>query len=318
MLQSPLDRPVPEAHPALPSALSEAPASKIETILLATDLTSASDVATAQAIDLAASIGARLLVVHVIATDQPAARDAAPRPLGMQESVTRVDQQRASREARCSTIVERARMRGTRRRILALDGRAGSGHRRGRRGRGRRSDRGRHARAGRCRPIPAGLRLRLRRLSQQLSGARRPLTSCAAAARRWTRCATIRGHGRREGRRRHRASPGRPKSSATTRAWPIFQPTPATGLTRRGGSAPARVGHGQRGAHRQRPHLLRDPARQRAQPGQPAARRHLDRARPAWPVGRRGGHDRARARSMSSSPSTRRGGRSRRSIASAS
>ena len=40
--------------------------SKIKTVLLATDLSPVSEIATTQALDLAASIGARLLIVNVI------------------------------------------------------------------------------------------------------------------------------------------------------------------------------------------------------------------------------------------------------------
>ena len=80
--------------------------SKIKTVLLATDLTAASTVATEQAIDLAASIAARLLVVNVIDEGQGTGR------LAPYSGVVRVDQQRASREGPLLNIVEHARMRG--------------------------------------------------------------------------------------------------------------------------------------------------------------------------------------------------------------
>jgi nucleotide-binding universal stress UspA family protein len=81
--------------------------SKIRTVLLATDLTVASATATEQAIDLAASIDARLLVVNVIGTSNSRGTAAAP-----YASVVRVDQERASREPPLLDIVERARQRG--------------------------------------------------------------------------------------------------------------------------------------------------------------------------------------------------------------
>jgi nucleotide-binding universal stress UspA family protein len=82
-------------------------ATRIRTVLLATDLAPASEVATEQAIDLAASISARLLVVNVIDAGHPGGG-----PIGPYESVVRVDQQRASRETPLLDIIERARMRG--------------------------------------------------------------------------------------------------------------------------------------------------------------------------------------------------------------
>jgi nucleotide-binding universal stress UspA family protein len=75
---------------------------RIATVLLATDLTAVSDEATNQAIDLAASVQARLLVVNVI---DPALRLASP-------SLSRLDQLRAEREPRLLEIVERARAWG--------------------------------------------------------------------------------------------------------------------------------------------------------------------------------------------------------------
>lgn len=96
--------------------------SKIKTVLLATDLTAASEVATDQAIDLAASIAARLLIVNVIAPAQPGGGTVAPYP-----SVVRVDQQRASREGPLLGIVERARVRGIEAAFLLWTGEPGQG-----------------------------------------------------------------------------------------------------------------------------------------------------------------------------------------------
>ncbi len=96
--------------------------SKIKTVLLATDLTAASEVATDQAIDLAASIGAKLLVVNVIDPGQPGGGPVAPYP-----SVVRVDQQRANREGPLLNIVERARIRGIDGAFLLWTGEPGLG-----------------------------------------------------------------------------------------------------------------------------------------------------------------------------------------------
>ena len=81
--------------------------SKIRMVLLATDLSPASEIATEQAIDLAASIGARLLIVNVIAPGQPGESG----PMALHPTVVRLDQQRASREGPLLKIVERARAR---------------------------------------------------------------------------------------------------------------------------------------------------------------------------------------------------------------
>jgi nucleotide-binding universal stress UspA family protein len=89
-------------------------ASRIRTILLATDLTHVSDDATRQAIDLASELGARLLVVNVI--------DAAPRQVGRQ---ARVDQLRAEREPSLLHVVSRARERGVEATFLLWTGEPG-------------------------------------------------------------------------------------------------------------------------------------------------------------------------------------------------
>ena len=80
---------------------------RIGTVMLATDLTSASEAATLQAIDLAASLSARLLVVNVIDLGE---ETAAPlMPLG---HAPRVDQMRADRERPLLSIVDEARSHG--------------------------------------------------------------------------------------------------------------------------------------------------------------------------------------------------------------
>lgn len=83
--------------------------------MLATDLTTVSDEATAQAIDLAASLGARLLVVNVI--------DPASRGSGLGNS--RIDQLRAEREPRLLEVVRRARDLGVESTFLLWTGEPG-------------------------------------------------------------------------------------------------------------------------------------------------------------------------------------------------
>jgi nucleotide-binding universal stress UspA family protein len=90
---------------------------KIQTVLLATDLTPASDAATRQAINMAASLGARLLVVNVIDQGGPVSPLAA----------VRVDQQRAVREGPLLAIVNRARARGVDAAFLLWTGEPGQG-----------------------------------------------------------------------------------------------------------------------------------------------------------------------------------------------
>jgi nucleotide-binding universal stress UspA family protein len=93
---------------------------RIRTVLLATDLTTVSEIATDQAIDLAASIGARLLVVNVIALHQPTAQKVQPHTV-----TPRVDQQRATREGPLLAIVDRARARGVEAAFLLWTGEPG-------------------------------------------------------------------------------------------------------------------------------------------------------------------------------------------------
>jgi nucleotide-binding universal stress UspA family protein len=101
--------PQTEVHGASPS--------RIQTVLLATDLTPASDAATLQAINMAASLGARLLVVNVIDKGAPVS------PLARK----RVDQQRAIREGPLLQIVDRARSRGVEAAFLLWTGEPGQG-----------------------------------------------------------------------------------------------------------------------------------------------------------------------------------------------
>lgn len=75
----------------------------IRRILLATDLAPASDGATRHAFDLAADVGATLLIISVI---DPAVRGA---PGGR---VTRMDQRRAERESAAQQLVLRGREAG--------------------------------------------------------------------------------------------------------------------------------------------------------------------------------------------------------------
>lgn len=79
----------------------------IRTVLLATDLTEASREATDQAIEIASSLRAQLLVVHVI--DAAGAGAGSPVPF---DSVLRMDQRRSKRESPLLAIVERSRSRG--------------------------------------------------------------------------------------------------------------------------------------------------------------------------------------------------------------
>jgi nucleotide-binding universal stress UspA family protein len=90
-----------------------APASGIRRILLATDLSAASEGAAIQAIELAHDLGAELLIVSVI--DTPTIR-----PVGI--SSQRPDQVRASREAAAQALVTRGRAAGVRVTFLIWDG----------------------------------------------------------------------------------------------------------------------------------------------------------------------------------------------------
>jgi nucleotide-binding universal stress UspA family protein len=84
----------------------------IRTILLATDLTAASAEATDRAIDLAARLDARLLVVNVL----------EQRRLSGGGSHERVDQARTEREAHLVELVKRARAAGVTAEFLVWEG----------------------------------------------------------------------------------------------------------------------------------------------------------------------------------------------------
>jgi nucleotide-binding universal stress UspA family protein len=90
---------LPEARPVP----GPQPAGSVRRILLATDLSPASDGATRQAFDLASDLGANLLIVSVI---DPAVRGA---PGGR---VERMDQRRAEREGAAQQLVIRGRKAG--------------------------------------------------------------------------------------------------------------------------------------------------------------------------------------------------------------
>jgi nucleotide-binding universal stress UspA family protein len=107
--------------PLLPAqpAVSSARSGQIRTVLLATDLTPVSEFATTQAIEMAASLNARLLIVNVI--------DQGDGHVSRLSSHTRVDQQRAVRSGPLLSIVERARTRGIDAMFLLWTGAAGQG-----------------------------------------------------------------------------------------------------------------------------------------------------------------------------------------------
>ena len=85
-------------------------------LLLATDLSGTSEAATAQALGLAKSLGAELLVVSVI--DSAAAKPSEPR-------VLRLDQRRTARESAARGLVMRGRNLGVRVTFLVWDGETG-------------------------------------------------------------------------------------------------------------------------------------------------------------------------------------------------
>jgi nucleotide-binding universal stress UspA family protein len=95
------------------SSVSFVPASGIRRILLATDLSRASDGAAIQAIELAHDLGAQLLIVSVI--DQPTVR---PVGLGSQ----RPDVVRAARETAAQALVARGKAAGVHVTFLIWDG----------------------------------------------------------------------------------------------------------------------------------------------------------------------------------------------------
>ncbi len=102
-----------------PASAEPRPAGDIRRILLATDLSPASEAATARALDLARDLGATLLAVSVI--DAGSLRRPGGRP------VLRVDQVRTDRESAAQALVERGRARGVRVHFLIWEGDAGEG-----------------------------------------------------------------------------------------------------------------------------------------------------------------------------------------------
>lgn len=91
-------------------------ASAVRRILLATDLSPASEGATTQAIEMARALGANLLIVSVI---DPAVRGATG------GRVERMDQRRAAREAAAQALVVRGRQAGVPVSFLVWEGEPG-------------------------------------------------------------------------------------------------------------------------------------------------------------------------------------------------
>ena len=100
--------PVPQAIPRANSV--------VRRILLATDLSTASEGATRQAIDLARDLGASLIVVSVI---DPAVPGAPGR------HVQRMDQRRQARESSAQDVVLRGRRAGVRVSFMVWEGEPG-------------------------------------------------------------------------------------------------------------------------------------------------------------------------------------------------
>jgi nucleotide-binding universal stress UspA family protein len=94
------------------TSTSPGPGMPFRTVLLATDLTPWSMEATERAIDLSASLSARLLIVNVIDTQGP------PRT----GPTARIDQARAAREAALVALVRQARARGASAEFLVWTG----------------------------------------------------------------------------------------------------------------------------------------------------------------------------------------------------
>ena len=105
--------------PPMVDSLSEAAplgVPPIRTVLVATDLVASSADATARAIDLAARLGARLLIVNVLEKRRLAGGGAHQR----------VDQARAERERLLMKVVQDARGAGVTAEFLVWDGDPGS------------------------------------------------------------------------------------------------------------------------------------------------------------------------------------------------
>jgi len=104
------------ALPAVPIAPTPLPSRSIRRILLATDLSSASEGATDQALELARDLRAELLVVSVIDPASPHAGTPV---------VARMDQRRAAREGAAQAIVVKGRRAGVNVHFLVWEGEPG-------------------------------------------------------------------------------------------------------------------------------------------------------------------------------------------------
>jgi nucleotide-binding universal stress UspA family protein len=93
--------------------------SKIETILLATDGSSASEGASDEAIDLAVQVGARLLIVSVLGSSS--------RPAGASAETAGPADSRDSLTTKAQGIVQRAKAAGSDATFLVWDGDPGEG-----------------------------------------------------------------------------------------------------------------------------------------------------------------------------------------------
>ena len=94
---------------------------RLETILLATDGSPASESASEQAIDLAAQVEARLLVVSVVASGRQPSEAAASSPAQPESS----SDSRDSLAARAQSIVQRARAAGAKATYMVWEGEPG-------------------------------------------------------------------------------------------------------------------------------------------------------------------------------------------------
>ena len=99
---------------ALATTIDAEPVPRIETILLATDLTSASSAATAEAIELAVRLRARLLIVSVLETVKAGVTRRGVRP-----------EVREVRARQVQAVVNQARASGANASYLVWEGEAG-------------------------------------------------------------------------------------------------------------------------------------------------------------------------------------------------
>ena len=112
------------ALPALERGPSPVPDRSIRRILLATDLSSASEGATNQAMQLARDLRAELLVVSVIDPVSPLGGGAG-HGVGVGPIVARMDQRRAAREMAAQSLVVEGRRSGVRVSFLVWEGEPG-------------------------------------------------------------------------------------------------------------------------------------------------------------------------------------------------